>query len=143
MKTLGILLLTGALTLGLTACGGTEEAETSKVSEETTTQEETTEASTESETAADVEEFTITATNWEFTSDKELTVKKGTKVKINLVNEEGMHTIGSEDLGFDLNANEPVEFTADTAGEFELICSTICGAMDDHEAMTISFNVTE
>ncbi|MBP2241586.1 heme/copper-type cytochrome/quinol oxidase subunit 2 [Cytobacillus eiseniae] len=146
MKFLGVMLLTGSLTLGLTACGGTEEEETKApdVSEETTPQqEEAVEETATSESPSDIEEFTITATNWTFTSDKELTVKKGSKVKLTLVNEEGVHTIGNEELGFDLNANEPVEFTADTAGEFELICSTICGAMDDHEAMTITLKVTE
>ena len=140
MKILGILFLAGSLTLGLTACGGTEEeeAKTPDVSEETTAQQEETSTS-----ASGVEEFTITATNWEFSSDRELNVKKGSKVKLNLVNEEGVHTIGNEELGIDLSANTPIEFTADTAGEYELICSTICGAMDDHEAMKISLVVSE
>ncbi|MFE8698772.1 hypothetical protein ACFYKT_21025 [Cytobacillus sp. FJAT-53684] len=139
MKILGILFLAGSLTLGLTACGGTkEEAKTPDVSEETTDQQDETSTS-----ASGVEEFTITATNWEFSSDRELNVKKGSKVKLNLVNEEGVHTIGNEELGIDLSANTPIEFTADTVGEYELICSTICGAMDDHEAMKISLVVSE
>ncbi|MEQ2525158.1 cupredoxin domain-containing protein [Bacillaceae bacterium CLA-AA-H227] len=132
MKKLGVLLLAGSLTLGLTACGG-EEKET-KTSEP---------ATSESASTSGAEEFTITATNWEFTSDKELTVKKGTNVKINLVNEEGLHTISNEDLGIDLKADSPSEFTADTAGEYELICSTVCGATEDHEAMKLTLKVIE
>ncbi|RTR33921.1 cytochrome C oxidase subunit II [Robertmurraya yapensis] len=132
MKKLGVLLLAGSLTLGLAACGG-EEKET-KTSEP---------AASESTSTSGAEEFTITATNWEFTSDKELTVKKGTNVKINLVNEEGLHTISNEDLGIDLKADSPSEFTADTAGEYELICSTVCGATEDHEAMKLTLKVVE
>lgn len=134
MKKLGAFLLAGSLTLGLAACGGSdEEAKTS----------ENTEEAVETATASDVEEFTITATNWEFASDKELTVKKGSKVKLNLVNEEGIHTIGNEELGIDFSADKPAEFTADTTGEFVLICSTVCGAADDHEGMVITLNVVE
>lgn len=140
MKKLGLLLLTGALTLALAACGGSDdEAKTTDTSKETATQEE----NVETAASGDVEEFTITAKNWEFTADKELTVKKGTNVKINLVNEEGVHTISNEDLGIDLKADAPAEFTADTTGEFELICSTICGATDDHEAMKVTLKVVE
>jgi cytochrome c oxidase subunit II len=142
MKKLGFILLTGALTLGLAACGGTEEEATSK--NETT--EETSapaEEATETSTASGVEEFTLTATNWEFSSDKELVVKKGTNVKINLVNEEGMHTISNEDLGINFSADAPAEFTADTTGEYELLCATICGAMEDHDAMKITLKVID
>jgi len=146
MKRFGLFLLATAITLGLAACGGTEETETSATSEETTTQGETTTTqgeTAEEATSTDAEEFTLTATNWEFTSDKELVVKKGTNVKLNLVNKEGVHTIGSEELGFDLDAKAPVEFTAETVGEFDLICTTICGASDDHEAMKITLKVVE
>jgi cytochrome c oxidase subunit II len=140
MKKFGLLLLTGALTLGLAACGGTEEeTATQDVSEETSAvqEEEAVEAT------GDVQEFTISASNWEFSSDKELVIKKGTAVKINLVNNEGMHSITNEDLGINLTADAPAEFTADTTGEFELICSTICGAMEDHEAMKISLKIVD
>lgn len=134
MKKLGAFLLAGSLTLGLAACGGSdEEAKTS----------EGTEDAVETTTASDVEEFTITATNWEFASDKELTIKKGSNVKLNLVNEEGIHTIGNEELGIDLSADAPAEFTAEETGEYELICSTVCGAEDDHEGMVISLKVVE
>lgn len=135
MKKLGLFLLAGALTFGLAACGGSDEvAKTSDSSTETTAP---------ATTSGDAEEFTITATNWEFAADKELTVKKGSKVKLNLVNEEGMHTIGNDDLGIELKADTPAEFTADTTGEYELICSTVCGATDDHEAMKISLKIID
>lgn len=134
MKKLGLLFLMGAIIFGLAACGGTDE-------ETTATQEEKTVETTT--TASEVEEFTITATNWEFATDKELVIKKGTKVKINLVNKEGIHTISSEELGIELKADTPSEFTAETTGEYELICSTICGAVDDHEAMKISLKIID
>lgn len=134
MKKFGLFLLAGALTLGLAACGGSdEETKTSDSSKETTAQ----------ASSGDVEEFTITATNWKFAADKELTIKKGSKVKLNLVNDEGMHTIANDDLGIELKADSPAEFTADTTGEYELICSTVCGATDDHEAMKISLKIID
>lgn len=129
---IGLLLLTGALTLGLAACGGTDEKTTAK-------QDQTVETST----AGDAEPFTITAKNWEFSSDKELVIKRGTKVKINLVNKEGVHTINNDELGIDLTADKPAEFTADKTGEYELKCSTVCGAAEDHEGMKISLKVID
>jgi cytochrome c oxidase subunit II len=141
MKKLGLFLLAGALTLGLAACGETDEdAKTSDASQETSAQKEET---AEATTASGVEEFTINAKNWDFSSDKELVIKKGTKVKINLVNAEGMHTISNEELGIDLSADAPAEFTAEATGEFKLICSTVCGAAEDHEAMQISLKIID
>jgi cytochrome c oxidase subunit II len=136
MKKLGLLLLAGALTLGLAACGGSDEE--AKSTETTAAQQDT----AVKPLSGDVE-YTITAKNWEFSVDKELVVKKGSNVKINLVNEEGFHTVGNEDLGINLTADAPVEFTADTAGEFDLICSTVCGALDDHEGMKITLKVVD
>jgi cytochrome c oxidase subunit II len=134
MKKFRLLLLMGAILFGLAACGGADEEAAPKEEAETA------DAAT---SATDGEEFTITATNWDFSSDKELTIKKGTKVKINLVNEEGMHTISNEDLGIELKADAPSEFTAEKTGEYELLCSTICGATEDHEAMKISLKIID
>jgi cytochrome c oxidase subunit II len=134
MKKFRLLLLMGAILFGLAACGGADEEAAPKEEAETTES---------AASATDVEEYTITATNWDFSSDKELTIKKGTKVKINLVNEEGMHTISNEDLGIDLKADAPSEFTAEKTGEYELLCSTICGATEDHEAMKISLKIID
>jgi cytochrome c oxidase subunit 2 len=140
-KNLGLLLLTGALVLGLTACGGTDkETKTSNASEKTTTQQADT---AETTTASDVQEFTITGANWKFSSDKELVIKKGSKVKLTLVNKEGVHTISNDKLGINLKADVPYEFTADKTGEYKLICSTVCGAMDDHEDMKIPLKIIE
>jgi len=135
-KILSLLLLTGALTLGLAACGGADEETSAKPDQ-------TTETSTSTSTAAAGDEFTITAKNWKFTSDKEMVIKKGTKVKINLVNKEGMHTITNDELGIELTADKSAEFTADKTGEYVLQCSTVCGATEDHEGMKISLKVID
>ncbi|MBO0958471.1 cupredoxin domain-containing protein [Neobacillus sp. MM2021_6] len=131
-KILSLLLVTAALTLGLAACGGADE-ETAAKQDKTT----------ETTTAATGGDFTITAKNWEFSSDKELVIKKGEKVKINLVNKEGVHSITNDELGINLTADKPAEFTADKTGEYELKCSTVCGATEDHEGMKISLKVID
>ncbi|EKN62398.1 hypothetical protein BABA_26056 [Neobacillus bataviensis LMG 21833] len=131
-KILSLLVVSAALTLGLAACGGADEETTAK-------QDQTAETST----AATGGEFTITAKNWKFTSDKELVIKKGDKVKINLVNKEGVHTIKNDELGINLTADKPAEFTADKTGEYELKCSTVCGAAEDHDAMKIPLKVID
>lgn len=125
MRIIGLLLLTGALTFGLAGCGGKDEKPAAQSS------------------AGAANEYTITAKNWEFSADKELVIKKGTKVKINLVNKEGLHTIKNDELGIDLTADKPVEFTADKTGEYELKCSTVCGATEDHEGMKISLKIID
>lgn len=140
MKKIGVLLITGALTLGLAACGGTEEAKTPETDDVTTSEKEDVK---DEVTETGAQEFTITGNNWEFSSDKALVVKKGDKVKINLVNAEGVHTIANEEIGLEVKADAPGEFTAEKAGEYELICSTICGAMEDHEAMKMTLKVQE
>ncbi|GHI01105.1 cupredoxin domain-containing protein [Neobacillus kokaensis] len=132
MKKIGLVLFTGALTLGLAACGGSDEGSSAKQ-----------EKSVETATAASGDEYTITAKNWEFSSDKELVIKKGTKVKINLVNKEGVHTISNDELGINLTADKPAEFTAEKTGEYELQCSTVCGATEDHEGMKISLKIID
>lgn len=142
MKKLGFFLITSALTLGLAACDGAEEEASTPAAEETPAAQQE-ESSTDTPAASGADSFTITATNWEFTSDHELVIKKGSTVELNLVNKEGFHTVGNEELGIELTADAPVEFTADAVGEYELICSTVCGAMEDHEAMTITLKVVE
>lgn len=142
MKKMLTILLIGLFTLVLAACGSGE-GEPKTNTDDSTNGADTNVTEDVINVEAGDKEFTITATNWEFTTDKELIVKKGDKVTITLVNNEGMHAIGNDELGLVINADEPVEFTADKVGEFELLCSIICGPMDDHDAMKITLKVVE
>ena len=54
-----------------------------------------------------------------------------------------MHTISSEGLGIEMGTDKPAEFIADKTGEYELICSTVCGATESHEAMKISLKIVD
>lgn len=137
MKKIGVVLLTGALAIGLAACGGKSEGVTPKTSTETKT------TVNPTDVQAGDKVFTITGKNWDFASDKELVVKKGDKVTINLKNGAGFHTIGNEELGIDVKADAPVTFTADKAGEYELSCTTVCGGEEDHTGMKIKLIVVE
>ena len=86
--------------------------------------------------AGQVKEFTIEATQWQFTPDT-ITVNKGDIVKITLVNKDVSHGIGIPDFGFDLKAGAGEtaagQFTADKAGTFGFRCNVFCG--DGHREM--------
>jgi len=71
--------------------------------------------------------ITIHASNFEF-KEKEIRVKQGDKVKIELVNDQGNHGIEIKGLGVNVKGNGSAEFTADKAGEYEFDCSVMCGS---------------
>lgn len=74
-----------------------------------------------------VMEFTVKANN--FTYDlKEIKVKKGDKVRINFVNDEGYHDWVLDEFKvatqkYNAGGKETVEFVADKTGTFEYYCS--------------------
>lgn len=75
-----------------------------------------------------VKEFSITAKNFEF-SEKEIRVKQGDKVKINLTSTEGTHDwvidefTGAKTSRINIGGSSSVEFVADKVGTFEYYCS--------------------
>lgn len=87
-------------------------------------------------TVSTLKEFTMNAyydAQGKWFSLKEMTVKKGDKVRINITNIKGMHNFNIDELGIkkDLPLNDKVviEFTADKAGDFVYYC-----AMPGHRA---------
>ncbi|MDO8669368.1 MAG: cupredoxin domain-containing protein [Candidatus Buchananbacteria bacterium] len=80
-----------------------------------------------SQTAPAVKEFTVSGANYSF-SLKEMKVKKGDKVKIVFINQEGFHDFLIDEFSVNtgqIKAGESktVEFIADQAGTFEYYCS--------------------
>lgn len=78
----------------------------------------------------DVKEFTMTSyydEKGKWFSLKEMTVKKGDKVRVKVTNTKGTHDFAIDAYGIKkmtpLNEEVVVEFTADKAGEFEYYCS--------------------
>jgi cytochrome c oxidase subunit 2 len=69
----------------------------------------------------------ITATNFDF-DKKEYVVKAGTNYKVKFANKLGKHGIEIKGLDIDLSESSPeVEYTFDTPGTYEMICSIMCG----------------
>lgn len=80
--------------------------------------------------AGSVKEFTMTAyydEKGKWFSLKEMTVKKGDTVRVNVTNTKGMHNFTIDELGvaqnLPLNEQVVVEFTASKAGDFVYYCS--------------------
>jgi cytochrome c oxidase subunit 2 len=85
--------------------------------------------------------ITIHATNFDF-NESEYRVKKGEKVKVVLVNDQGNHGIDIKGLDVSIKKNNgTAEFTADKAGEYEIVCSIMCGT--GHNDMVAKFIVEE
>ncbi len=79
----------------------------------------------------EAKEFDITVTNWAFTPS-EIKVKEGDLVKFNLNTLEGSHGFAILEFGISRYLKEgeitSVEFVAESKGEFDFFCNTICGA---------------
>ena len=82
----------------------------------------------------EVKEFTVTGKNFSFAPSL-ITVKKGNRVKITFVNNEGFHDFKIDEYGVATKqaqapTTEVLEFTADRVGSFEYYCS-----VGSHRAM--------
>ncbi|MGN7456129.1 cytochrome C oxidase subunit II [Paenibacillus pasadenensis] len=75
-----------------------------------------------------VELLKVTASN-DFVFDKqEYVVKAGQKYKLVLHNKSGIHGLGIEELGIDLQGDTmEQEVTFDKPGRYEMHCSVMCG----------------
>jgi cytochrome c oxidase subunit 2 len=71
-------------------------------------------------------EVKIVATNFKFDQDV-YKVKKGEPVTLKLESQEGFHGIQISGLDVNLQPNESVTITPEEAGEYEMICSIMCG----------------
>lgn len=91
---------------------------------------------------ASLKEFTITASRFKF-EPSTITVNKGDRVRITLVNTDTSHGIAISEFGFDLRAGageiKSAEFLADKEGTFNFFCSVYCG--DGHPEMSGKFVV--
>jgi cytochrome c oxidase subunit 2 len=71
-------------------------------------------------------DIVLTAKNFEF--DQEVyEVPLGATVNVTIVNDEGYHTAMIEGYKVDVKPDNTMTFVADKAGEFQIICSTMCG----------------
>lgn len=78
--------------------------------------------------------ITVNASNFKF-EPEEIRVKKGDKVTMTLISKQGAHGLAIPDLNVDIKGNDgTATFTADKVGEFEIVCSIMCGA--GHNDMT-------
>lgn len=83
-------------------------------------------------------ELRITASNWTF--DEEVyTVTAGETLTVTLFNDTGIHGAAIDELDFEVTSEEPVEFTFDEPGTYDMYCSILCG--EGHADMTAQFVV--
>jgi len=111
------LLLSAALLA--TACGGGGKSDTPAAP-----------AASPDEAAnagGDAKAITIVATNFDF-EPREIRVKQGETLAITLENKQGLHGVEFKGYNKEVKGKETVTFTADKAGEFDFVCSIMCGA---------------
>lgn len=91
--------------------------------------------------AANAQEIKLVASNYQF-DQTEYRVKKGETYNIVLENQEGVHGIEIKGAKVKLdNANSSHLFTADKAGEYDIICNIPCGP--GHASMKAKLIVEE
>ncbi len=85
---------------------------------------------------AKIIEINMIAKRWEFIP-KEIRVKQGDEVKLNIEVESGSHGFAIPEFGVNAKLNEgseaTVTFVADKKGEFKFFCNVPCG--DGHAGM--------
>jgi cytochrome c oxidase subunit 2 len=78
------------------------------------------------EEAVGENELRFVATNFSF--DKpEYRVKAGETLTLSLKNQLGTHGVAIEELGIQLMEGDTVEYTFDKPGEYNVVCSVMCG----------------
>lgn len=77
--------------------------------------------------------FTVQATKYAFDL-REIRVKQGETVTIELDNVKGYHTLKLEGYNLEAKKNRPITFVATEKGEFEFRCGIVCG--HGHDGMT-------
>ena len=122
MMVIGLILAAG---LVLAACGGGGNADSGEQATENT-----------GANGGEVQSFTIEASNFEF-NPQEIKVKQGDTVEITLENVQGLHGIEIDGYGVEIEEGKPASFVADQAGEFEFLCSIMCGAGHDDMVGTL------
>jgi cytochrome c oxidase subunit 2 len=91
-------------------------------------------------TEAKTVDLVLTASNWEF--DQEVyEVPVGATVQVSIINDSGYHTAKINGYNVEVKPNETISFVAEEAGEFEIACSTMCGA--GHADMTAKLVVVD
>ncbi|BCG58354.1 cupredoxin domain-containing protein [Paenibacillus sp. URB8-2] len=119
MKKTALFLLSIALVLILSACGGKSDGGGNTADSGT--------GSTVSPAAAQ-EEIVIKATNYSF-DQKEYHLKKGVPVKITFENESGNHGILVPELNLQLDGKQNSQvIVPEQAGTFKMTCSVFCGS---------------
>jgi Heme/copper-type cytochrome/quinol oxidases, subunit 2 len=122
LGTLGIVL---TIALTMTGCGGGGDKDTKDTAASSSTE--------ASEGTGATKAITIDAKNFEF-DQTEIKVNKGDTVSITLKNSQGNHGIELKGYNKEIKGDQTVTFVADQAGEFEYLCSIMCGA--GHAKMT-------
>ncbi|MFD1773289.1 cupredoxin domain-containing protein [Paenibacillus rhizophilus] len=119
MKKTALFLLSIALVLILSACGGKSNGGGNTADSAT--------GSTVSPAAAQ-EEIVIKATNYSF-DQKEYHLKKGVPVKITFENQSGNHGILVPELNLQLDGKQNSQvIVPEQAGTFKMTCSVFCGS---------------
>lgn len=125
-KRTGFFVLSLFSVVILAACGNTS-TDSSSNSENSQKEEPNTTSNTEQESeAGEVKEIVVKATNFKF-EPSEIRVKKGEKIKLTLQNDEGYHGVMIHELNLNIEGNDSAEFVADQVGEYNLMCSVMCG----------------
>lgn len=82
-------------------------------------------------TESTVKEFDVTARQFEF-DPSTITVNEGDTVKLNVTSEDTPHGISIAAFGVSQtlspNSTKTIEFVADKAGTYPIVCSVVCGS---------------
>ena len=84
--------------------------------------------------------ITITAKRWEYTPN-EITIKKGEKVNLVVVDEDTKHGINIKGMKTTINADGSIALDTSVLGTYEFMCPNFCG--EGHKEMDGNITVEE